>query len=57
VALTPFTLADFAALALAGTAQHPLSYSLILSPSLKIGLWTKADSVTLFDAVIYGATR
>jgi len=23
----------------------------------KIGLWTKADSVTLFDAVIYGATR
>ena len=23
----------------------------------KIGLWTKADSVTLFDAVTYGATR
>jgi len=23
----------------------------------KIGLWTKADSVTLFDTVIYGATR
>jgi hypothetical protein len=23
----------------------------------KIGLWTKADSVTLFDAVIYGTTR
>jgi len=23
----------------------------------KIGLWTKADSVTLFDAVVYGATR
>jgi hypothetical protein len=23
----------------------------------KVGLWTKADSVTLFDEVIYGATK
>jgi hypothetical protein len=23
----------------------------------KVGLWTKADSVTLFDEVIYGATE
>jgi hypothetical protein len=23
----------------------------------KIGLWTKADSVTLFDKVLYGTTK
>ena len=29
----------------------------IFSDAGKVGLWTKADSVTLFDEIIYGETK